>query len=61
MVLSEDELQRVYEYCKKAEFSQLVALSGLFQQFLENVAKEEQEKLAFLLNKYEESKSGGRK
>lgn len=54
MVLSEEELQRVYEYCKKADFSQLVALSGLFQQFLENATKEEQESLALMLNKYEE-------
>ena len=56
MVLNESELQQIYEFAKRAEFAQLVVLSQLFQQFVESAAKEEQEGLAFMLNKYEESK-----
>lgn len=53
MVLNEEELQRIYVLLGKAEFAQLVALSGLVQGFLEAEAKSAQDGLVLVLDKYD--------
>lgn len=58
MVLSEEELQSVYNFLVKADFTQLIALSSLAQSFLDSEIKRSQEDLALMLDRYEKAKEG---
>lgn len=56
MVLSEGEIQQVFEWFKKADLIQLMALSSLCRQLLDARAKDGDEKLFLMLDFYEKDK-----
>lgn len=56
MVLSESEVQEIYNLAKKANMQELNVLSNLFLGMAEGMLKEETNSIALLLDKYERGK-----